>query len=77
MFVLFTNIQDGELNIIGQSKVMRLNTAETCTGSNEAINLSTSEAFEHFHLFTIFTQMQQIILKINTQNLSEQRSGDL
>ena len=77
MFVLFKNIEGGELNIIGQSKVIRLNTAETCTGSNGASEVSTSEAIEHFNLFTIFTQMQQIIFKINTQNLSEQSSGDL
>jgi len=48
MFVLFKNIQGGELNIIGQSKVMRLNTAETCTDSNGASEASTSEAIAHF-----------------------------
>jgi len=48
MFVLCKNIQGDELNIIGQSKVMRLNTAETCTGSNGASEVSTSEAIEHF-----------------------------
>jgi len=56
---------------------MRLNTAETCTGSNRVSEVSTFEAIEHFNLFTISTQMQQIILKVNTQNLSEQSSGDL
>jgi len=76
MFVLFKNIQGGELNIIGQSKAMRLNMAETCTDSNGASEASTSEEIEHFNLFTIFTQMLQIILKINAQNLSEQSSGE-
>jgi len=48
MFVFFKHIQGVELNIIGQSKVMRLNTAETCTDSNGASEPSTSEAIEHF-----------------------------
>jgi len=48
MFVLFKNIQDGELNIIGQIKVMRLNTAETWADSNGASEASTSEAIAHF-----------------------------
>jgi len=48
MFVVCKNIQGDELNIIGQSKVMQLNTAETCTGSNGASEVSTSEAIEHF-----------------------------
>jgi len=37
-----------EVNIIGQSKAMRLNTAETCTDSNGASEASTSEVIEHF-----------------------------
>jgi len=57
MFVLFKNIQGDELNITGQSKVMRLNTAETCTDSNGASEASTFEAIEHFckrsHNYTI------------------------
>jgi len=48
MFVLFKNLQSSELNIIGQSKVMQLNSAETCTDSNGASEASTSEAIEHF-----------------------------
>jgi len=48
MFVLFKNIQGGELNILGQSKVMRHNKAETCTDSNGASEASTSEAIAHF-----------------------------
>jgi len=48
MFLLFKNIQGGELNIIGQSKVMLLNTVQTCTDSNRASEASTSEAIEHF-----------------------------
>jgi len=46
MFVLFKNILGGELRFFGQSKVMRLNTAETCTDSIEASEVSTSEAIE-------------------------------
>jgi len=48
MFVLFKNIQGGEQNIIGQSKVMRHNTAETCTDGNGSSEASTSEAIAHF-----------------------------
>ena len=76
-FAFFHKLSRHELRTFGQSKVMRLNTAEICTGSNGASEASTSEAIEHFNLFSIFTQMQQIILKINTQNLSEQSSGDI
>jgi len=54
MYVLFKNIQGGELNITGQSKVMRLNTAETCTDSNGASKASTSEAIDHFSFFHNF-----------------------
>jgi len=73
----FHTLSRHELHISGQSKVIRLNTAETCRGINGVSEVSTSEAIEDFNLFTIFTQMQQIILKINTQNLTEQSSGDL
>jgi len=37
-----------ELHIFGQSKVIQLNTAETCTDSNGVSEVSTSEAIEHF-----------------------------
>ena len=44
----FHKLLKHELRIFGQSKVMQLNTAETCTDSNGASEVSTSEAIEHF-----------------------------
>jgi len=54
MFVLFKDIQGGELNIIGQSMVVRLNMAETCIDSNGAGKASTSVAIEHFQFIHNF-----------------------